>query len=89
MPRLLQALPLWLIAVMVLPRAGAAAVIEPLPERRQQLSCTPPEEVTQLHPRAATVTAVLIVTLLGLAQPMGSDGEAHWEGDHLIGRQDF
>ena len=70
MPRLLQALPRWWIAVMALLRAGAATAIEPPPRTAAATIVHPPEEATQLPPRAATVTAVLIITLLGLAQPM-------------------
>lgn len=68
--KVLYALPRWLMAVTALLHVGAATVIEPPPKTAAATIVHPPEEATQLPPRAATVTAVLIVTLLGLAQPM-------------------
>lgn len=68
--KVLYALPRWLMAVTALLHVGAATVIEPPPKTAAVTIVHPPEEATQLPPRAATVTAVLIVTLLGLAQPM-------------------
>lgn len=68
--KMLYALPRWLMAVTALLHVGAATVIEPPPKTAAATIVHPPEEATQLPPRAATVTAVLIVTLLGLAQPM-------------------
>lgn len=68
--KVLYALPRWLMAVTALLHVGAATVIEPPPKTAAATIVHPPEEATQLPPRAATVTTVLIVTLLGLAQPM-------------------
>lgn len=68
--KVLYALPRWLMAVTALLHVGAATVIEPPPKTAAATIVHSPEEATQLPPRAATVTAVLIVTLLGLAQPM-------------------